>query len=396
MFLNFNPNCSLKWLEQGPHIYNKDTDSLYELDKEAAEFTINHQTIALEQDNGFSDTHSEFLNYCQQEKIYLTNARQIQARQFIPAHDPMIPSLRYLLVHITEKCNLECRHCYLGETQDRSMPIKTLMRLFSQMQAIQGLIVLISGGEPLCHPKFWDINAILPLFDLRFELLSNGVLIAQEAARKLNVHHVQISLDGMKTGHEFLRGDGSFKKTIQSIENLLNAGKEVSVSSMVYSKNLDEFESMAKLLQDFNIDQWIVNAPSSAGRWADNAGLSVPLDVAAEYMVKYSCGEGPHESKYNQTCGSHICTVLVDGNIHPCPFLLEEEMRMGNIDDGLFNSWQNKKGITIDLAECGDCEFKDICRGGCRFRAKEYGHLCGKDPVMCAIFKKRKEVTSDY
>jgi len=61
-------------------------------------------------------------------------------------------------------------------------------------------------------------------------LLSNGTLITREIARRLRVHEVQVSLDGMKEGHESIQGEGTFEKAFQAI-NFLQEAIESNISN---------------------------------------------------------------------------------------------------------------------------------------------------------------------
>ena len=72
------------------------------------------------------------------------------------------PSLRYLELLVTDRCNLRCRHCYLGDAPGRDLPLPVLERVAREFEGMQGLRLLISGGEPLLHPDFWAFNALLP------------------------------------------------------------------------------------------------------------------------------------------------------------------------------------------------------------------------------------------
>lgn len=385
-YLTLNPNCSLKWLEK-PHVYNKAMDELYELDEEAMQFLQNNQTI---KKSTIDSSCRDFIDYCIEEGIFLPRNTTMLSRKFpidVEYH-ASTPSLRYLLLHMTERCNLQCKHCYVAPLNNQSLRFEEVVDIFQQMEKVQGLIVLLSGGEPLCHPEFWKVNEVLPDFNLRFEMLSNGTLITLEAARQLNVHHVQVSIDGLEESHDFIRGKGNFQKALTGIKNLLEAGKKVSISTMVFTKNLQDFNAMASLWNDLGISQWLVNTPSAVGSWVNFKDLSVPVETVAKYIVQYSRGEGPYKSDFDHICGSHICTVLANGEIYPCPLIADNDTKMGSImREGLQESWKNKKEMSLNLTECRNCKYKEECKGGCRSRAKEYGNPCGRDPILCAVFK---------
>jgi molybdenum cofactor biosynthesis enzyme MoaA len=97
------------------------------------------------------------------------------------------PSLRYLLVHLTGRCNPRCAHCYSSEAGEADLPFDSLRRAFTEFEAGGGLRLLLSGGEPLLQPDFSRIDELLPSLEVRTVLLTNGTLLASALARRLHV-----------------------------------------------------------------------------------------------------------------------------------------------------------------------------------------------------------------
>jgi MoaA/NifB/PqqE/SkfB family radical SAM enzyme len=141
-------------------------------------------------------------------------------REKVSPHPSPVPSLRYLELQITDRCNLRCHHCYIGDGLSQDLSVKNIEEILEEFEEMQGLRLLLSGGEPLLHPNFWEINERLKDYAFRSVLLSNGILITRDVARRLRVREVQISLDGMKEGHESIRGTGTFTKTLAAIDHL--------------------------------------------------------------------------------------------------------------------------------------------------------------------------------
>jgi MoaA/NifB/PqqE/SkfB family radical SAM enzyme len=105
--------------------------------------------------------------------------------------------------NITRTCNLRCVHCYSD-----SMAMKYPGELtWEQMQAVVGDLaayqipaLLLSGGEPLIHPRFFDLVELASRAGLKLTISTNGTLITEEKAALLkaaNVAYVGISLDGI-------------------------------------------------------------------------------------------------------------------------------------------------------------------------------------------------------
>ena len=252
-------------------------------------------------------------------------------------------------------------------------------RVLEEFEEIQGLRLLLSGGEPLLHPRFWEINDILRDYAFRSVLLSNGTRITKEAGKRLLVHEVQISLDGMKEGHESLRGRGTFEMVVKAIDHLQEANIRVSVATMIHQRNLEEFEQLASLLHSKGIKEWNVDVPCAEGRLKVNRELWVTPAEAGRFL-NYGFGGGWHGSKNNSTCGAHLCAILPDGRFCKCGLFGEEAV--GSIEEGLRICWQRIPRIPLEDLTC-NCSEIEACRGGCRYRAKIHRGLLELDPFQC-------------
>ena len=372
-YLRLNDDCFLKLLES-PYVYNVKKDELYEVNDKAIGFLMKCNGITL---NLESEAEPEFLSYCFSENI-LEELEEPKERK-IYANKAPEPSLRYLELQITNKCNLICRHCYLGEAGKTDLDYETAIKIFDEFEKMQGLRLLITGGEPILHKRFWGINVRLPEFGFRSILLSNGTLITKGIAERLNVHEVQVSLDGMENGHDTIRGKGSFRKALSGIDALKSAGIDVSIATMIHSKNIEEFENLNKLIEKMAIVEWNVDVPCSSGYLLNNKELLLPYSEAAQYMHN-GFGGGSHGSANKFVCGSHLCAVTPLGKVIRCGFY--PEAPLGDVREGLRTCWERMQHIKLTELDC-DCEFINECKGGCRYRAELYKDVYAPDPVQC-------------
>ena len=372
-FFAIAPHCSLKRLEE-PYLYDIENDELYELGEEAYQFLLKcsqGERVSVRKED------EEFIQYCLSENLIAPSETPVK-RDGIP-HPSPIPSLRYLEFQITDRCNLRCRHCYVGDGLHQDLPLEKIRQVLKEFEEIQALRLLLSGGEPLLHPRFWEINEILRDYPFRSILLSNGTLITKETAEKLRVHEVQISLDGMKEGHESIRGEGTFEKALQAIDNLQEADIRVSVATMIHRRNLKEFDKLASLIQSKNIGEWNVDIPCIAGRMEKNKDFLVSPSEAGPFL-RYGYGGGLHSSKKNATCGAHLCAILPNGHVVKCGLFSQEPV--GSIDEGLRVCWEQISRIELKELTCSCLELEE-CRGGCRYRAKLQGDIFQPDLFQC-------------
>ncbi len=363
----------LKWLEI-PSVYHMKKDDLYELDADSFEFLKKCSS-----GSGCSRPKDDFIDYCLHEGIVTKEKSALKRPPLIKSPDP---SLRYLELQITNACNLRCRHCYIGEPGASGLTVDQIGNVLKEFEEMQGLRVLITGGEPLMHPKFREINDMLPRFFLRKVLFTNGLLLDDSVLATLNTDEIQISIDGLRDAHDALRGKGTFSRTLDSARRAIRAGYEVSVSTMVHPKNLGDFDGMEKLFKGLGIKDWTVDVPCFSGRLTDNRKFRISPEEGGRYLG-YGYGEGLHRSTSGFACGLHLMAVMADGRVSKCSFYAASPV--GRIEEGLRRCWHRIKPLRLDELKC-DCAHIESCRGGCRYRALLLGDPLGKDLYKCRLY----------
>ena len=85
-------------------------------------------------------------------------------------------SIDILVIEITRKCNLKCRHCLRGTAQNKSITQEMINQIVSKFDYIS--CVVFGGGEPSLHPEAidWFCDAI-KMYDVQvgnFYIVTNG------------------------------------------------------------------------------------------------------------------------------------------------------------------------------------------------------------------------------
>ncbi|MBI3600768.1 MAG: radical SAM protein, partial [Nitrospinae bacterium] len=346
-FLRLTPHCSLKRLEK-PYIYDIKNDELYEIDNKAEEFIRRCDGVQKGQGSrvkgqgsrvkGQGSSEEEFVSFCLKENLMeivkSPPSSLVPHPSSLVSRQSPLPSLRYLELQITAKCNLSCKHCYLGKPKNLELSLDSVRNLLKEFEDMQGLRLLISGGEPMLYSKFWELNDMLPDYNFRKVILTNGWFLGEKEASRLNVHEVQVSLDGLEKGHDILRGNGSFEKAIAAIEAVKDAGIDLSAATMVHKYNLDDFPEMSGMLKGYNVREWGIDVPVIAGN------LKSPLtplfqrgerEEGAE-LLRFAFGGSYHGGSEGYACGRHICTIMPTGKVCKCGFY--EDKPLGDISEG--------------------------------------------------------------
>ena len=139
---------------------------------------------------------------------------------------------RYITLqwHLSEACNLRCKHCYQENHVPVQLPYKDLLKILNQYRKLlkeTGCLghINLTGGEPLfCPHLFKLLDEFKKDKDLySFAILTNGTLLTDETAKKLASYDpwfIQVSLEGGKKTNDFVRGEGTYEKIGEAIKLL--------------------------------------------------------------------------------------------------------------------------------------------------------------------------------
>ena len=373
MAFHLSRQATLKWLET-PSVYQLARDELYELDEESFRFLSSCAS-----GDGCEGRDSAFIDYCLDEGLLTRERVPVRRPALRPSPDP---SLRYLELQITSMCNLRCGHCYIGDGPPRELGSARVRSVLKEFEEMQGLRVLLTGGEPLLHGRFDEINEMLPDLFLRKVLFTNGVLLKKDVLSRLKVHEIQVSIDGLRAGHDALRGAGSWDAAMDAVRRSLDAGFDVSVATMVHPGNLGDFDALEEQCRGMGVREWTVDVPCSAGRLRNNPAFTMTPEEGGRYLG-YGYGGGMHAVGKGYACGLHLMAVLPDGTAAKCTFY--GDRAVGTVDEGLRSCWDRIRPVRLEHLDCR-CEFLEACRGGCRYRAELLDGPQGRDLYRCSLY----------
>ena len=313
------------------------------------------------------------------------------------------PYLKNLMINITEKCNLTCKHCYITDKNPIDSPFDKLKEIIKDFYELQGVKLVLTGGEPLLYSHLKELLLYLKDIPLIKVLLSNGVLIKKSPELidllRDNYFEVFVSIDGLERTHNDFRDANCFQDSIEGIKTLLKEGITVSVNTMVHKQNLNEFDEMFKLFKSLgNIKNWSIDIPTFEKTTPKSIRdkYEISAKEGGEVLRDYGWGEYHSSESYDFACGPNIMAIDVLGVVTKCGFFYDENV--GNVFDlALKKSWELlQKNLNWRISELNcyelNCEFLEACRGGCRYRAYQAtGSICGIDSYKCAQFGKLNE-----
>ncbi|MFH0816209.1 MAG: radical SAM protein [Methanobacteriota archaeon] len=311
--------------------------------------------------------------------------------------------------HITDKCNLNCRHCYQdnGPVPDPEFPM--LERTFRQYLDLLDKIketgrwkprghINITGGEPLLRDDLFKLLNLISEADRRVSvgILTNGTLVDDKMAKNIGdtgVKFVQVSMEGGRKTHDCVRGQGNFNLVIEGIERLQGAGISTYVSFTAHRLNYMEFGDVAGTCRKLGVDcLWADRLiPCGRGRELANSTLS-PAQTRTFFQnmkrARYNLSRGWGKKKteirmkrslqfligggmpYRCSAGDRLITVMPDGTMYPCRRM---PISVGNVAvESISDTYYNNEFMQAlrDPARvpdgCENCLHASACHGGSR------------------------------
>jgi MoaA/NifB/PqqE/SkfB family radical SAM enzyme len=201
---------------------------------------------------------TEFLNPLKNHRLFNTDP---------DVNYPVDPVLIAVCINITRDCNLCCPHCYAsgGTVYPDELSAEEIRTFLQGVKPYtKGTVqVQLTGGEPFLKEQkvFSAIDEFRNLDYTMLILNTNGTLLTQEtvntlveAVSDIKYFNITVSLDGAtKKTHELIRGPNTFKKVIQALKMLKEAGLSVAASIAVHQKNFHELEDIFNLCMELDV-----------------------------------------------------------------------------------------------------------------------------------------------
>ncbi|MBW1680647.1 MAG: radical SAM protein [Deltaproteobacteria bacterium] len=151
----------------------------------------------------------------------------------------------FFVISPSMKCNLNCYGCYAGYyRKNAELRFEEIDRTLSEAKEMGIYFCVVSGGEPLFHPRIFDIFERHN--DVIFHMYTNGSLIDEETCRRMaRVGNVipAISVEGFEKETDERRGKGHFARVMKAMDLLREARILFGFSATLTRQNTELLNS---------------------------------------------------------------------------------------------------------------------------------------------------------
>lgn len=334
----------------------------------------------------------------------------------------MFNNLNFLVLWLTNDCNLRCKYCYASAGDKKEyMTFETAKKALEIPKSKFKL--QLAGGEPLLNfDLIKDIHEYLKINkpEIRMQMQTNGALINSEIAKEIKKMNISlgVSLDGPIEVNEKLRG--GTKAAINGIRTLAKEGIMVNLNCVVTEENIQYLYKLVDLaIYLGNVGGIGLDLLRETGR-ACNSDVrkATPSQIKKHVREAYNrtielwkltgrrivireieearkrIVEGGGCTTYCHAVYGGSMVVQPDGNLYPCGSLSGmEKYYMGNIYD---LTSQREVRINNNKAEtCKGCKYEKICVGACPARNIVNGETYGVAIEDCVLRKTAFEIVEE-
>ncbi|WP_428563185.1 MAG: methyltransferase domain-containing protein [Solidesulfovibrio sp. DCME] len=320
--------------------------------------------------------------------------------------------LKELWLHVTDRCNLACRHCLFcsGPAAGRELPTDLALARLGEARALGCRVFALTGGEPFLHPGFTAIiEEALADPAAHVVVLTNGTGFGAMADRlgrwPRERLHFQVSCDGLAARHDALRGEGAFVRLMADLQAARRLGFPLTVSFCPTRDNLADLPGVVAaaaaagaaglhLMWHFAVGRGrdddrpdleaLYAAVVAAWDWAEGLGLAVDNIEALRAQVFAPVGTR-HDGT---TAGYESVALGPDDRLYPSPALIGVEELATPIPagGGLAAAWRDSPVLgRLRAASCREnpSPWKYLLGGGDPDHSyRQAGTFTGDDPYQ--------------
>ncbi len=301
--------------------------------------------------------------------------------------------------HVTQACDLHCKHCYDRANRsslklDDALRILDDLRDFCLSRHVRGQ-VSFTGGNPLLYPHFLELYQGASDRGLGTAILGNPAS-REQMEQLLAIRQpvfFQVSLEGLQPHNDMIRGTGNFDRVM----DFLGLLRDLDITSMVMltltRDNMDQVLPLAEMLRG-RTDHFNFNRLSMVGEGASlrpperndyvrfleaymEAAESNPVMGLKDNLLnllRYQKGMGLFGGCAGYGCSAafNFMAVLSDGEAHACrkfPSLIGNvfEQTIAEIYDS-----EIARRYRSGCKACQSCPIRPVC-GGCLAIAHSFG-----------------------
>jgi len=275
-----------------------------------------------------------------------------------------------LYIESTNMCNLSCIMCPRGNGLMRRktgfMDFDLFKQIIDEMAGKVETVILHTWGEPLLHPRIFDMIQYCAKRKLKTEISTNATLLDKSMAKELlqtNLHTIYLCMDGVtKSTYEKIRRGGDFEKTKNNIQNFIRMKNRLKRKYPIIYLQIVEMQPTINEIGQFKTIWGNLTG-------VDHINIKI-LDtwggqIEAINQLKSREIKLPNRRFHCPNLWYHV-HIYWDGTLVCCDRDFNATLPLGNVKNGVMKVWNGERmaqlryrhitGNLDGIIPCGKCE----------------------------------------
>lgn len=312
---------------------------------------------------------------------------------------------------LTYRCNFDCVHCYnVKHWVGGELSLEEWEDVFDQLAAAGCMILTLTGGEPLVHPRFFEIAEAARKRRFALKLLTNASLITEEKADRiaaLQPLQVDVSFYGAdrEVWATVVRRDanGLYDRTYDGVRRLVARGIKVVAKVPLLRENFEDRWNMERLAKELGC---LIRANAEITPKDDGDRSPQEHALTNEQLAEWLRDNWrPREPRTfredSKLCQPGMKAVAIGpfGDVFPC---IQIKKSMGNLRRHRFREiWNDSPGLAEvrslrarDFETCTSCSSFGNCKPCLGVSMLETGALTGPNSEACRREETRARIAA--
>jgi MoaA/NifB/PqqE/SkfB family radical SAM enzyme len=312
-----------------------------------------------------------------QEKFVLSKGKRRVSRG-------MLKDLLQITFSATNKCNsFGCKHCDIWKQKppENEFTKEEYQKVIDNLADFKGFLICLCGGEPFIRSDLHELYKIThdALPEVTLSSVTNGIATEKTVSDCKHIlsfmepSQIQmcISLDGNAREHDYLRGDGTFKRMIETNRKLRKLGMNTHANVTITQKNVNCLEEIKEIAdREFSGIYWGVYG-TGGQFFGENKNDELSLTIkgrkkAISFLKKYDDDWIVYSLiKYLQgkevPCQAGRLSLIISStlDVFPCSNC-PQESKLGNLRDSSYDldrvlSSTRAQKILNECSKCSKC-----------------------------------------
>jgi len=280
-----------------------------------------------------------------------------------------------IMLAVTNRCDGHCAICRIPQREMEEMSLTDIRRLLDEAAVLGCRRLGIWGGEPLLRKDLGEIIACAKKLKMFVTVDTNGHLLPYCDETLRQVDHLNISLDGGKTAHDAIRGDGAWDKTMNAIKHASSRYRYWTIT-VLHKHNLDQIDWLLETAGHYGFQTTFqtLHHNEHLGNNDSFQPNNDDLRRTVDYLIQRKSAGAPIASSFtflhllrdwadyrvirrsgrmgSTPClaGKLYCNIDVNGDLYPCSLLIDEIAPPNTLKMGFAAAFEN-----LRPAPCQSC-----------------------------------------